>query len=55
MPSGPKNANSMPMRRLVEGTAPRAASPKPWPPGKPPGGELPHIAKPENENKEETF
>ena len=55
MPSHPKNTNDGPMRRLIEGTAPRAASPKPWPTGKPPGGELPHVAKPENENKEETF
>ena len=32
--------------RLIEGTAPRVATPKAWPPGKPPGGKIPPEAKP---------
>lgn len=55
MPSRPKKTDSKQIRSLVDSTAPRVASPKAWPPGKPPGGDLTHIAKPEIENKEETF
>ncbi len=32
--------------RLIEGTAPRLASPKVWAPNKPPGGKMPPQAKP---------
>ena len=37
--------------RLIEGTAPRAATPKAWPPGKPPGGKLPPEARPSAQNR----
>ena len=40
------------MRSLIEGTAPRLASPKAWPPGKPPGGQLPPTT-PEAPTKQE--
>lgn len=52
MPSRPKKTDSKQIRSLVNSTAPRAASPKAWPPGRPPGGELPHATKPENESEE---
>ena len=37
--------------RLIEGTAPRVATPKAWPPGKPPGGKLPPEARPSAQNR----
>ena len=52
MPSRPKKTDSKQIRSLVNSTAPRAASPKAWPPGKPPGGDLPHETKPESESEE---
>ena len=52
MPSRPKKTDSKQIRSLVDSTAPRTASPKAWPTGKPPGGELPDATKPENEIEE---
>ena len=45
MPSRPKKTDSTQIRSLVDSTAPRAASPKAWPPGSPPGGKLPDSTK----------
>ncbi len=36
--------------RLIEGTAPRVASPKAWDPDKPPGGKLPQGTKPSGQS-----
>ncbi len=47
-----KKVHCSQMRRLIEGTAPRLASPKAWPPGKPPGGQLPPTT-PEAPTKQE--
>ncbi len=55
MPSRPKKTDSKQIRSLVDSTAPRAASPKAWPPGRPPGGKLPDPTKRRNGNDYETF
>ncbi len=39
--------------RLIEGTAPRVATHKAWPPGKPPGGKLPPEAKPSAKDRQD--
>lgn len=43
MSSPPKKTDGKQIRSLVDSTAPRAASPKAWPPGRPPGGEIPTL------------